>query len=129
MLVVVAILLGVAGILHVQGSAAHGVEAAAAHDAHAGEVLPIASSWLTLLVGLVQLVLLIVVLVWPRRGVLWAGAWSNAATAALDAASEAATLRGVLVPLECFLVVFFLVLVEARARGKPVIGLRGVSAP
>lgn len=128
MLVAVAILLGVAAILHVQGSAGHGAEAAAAHDAHTDEALR-GSSWAALIVGFVQLVLLVVVLVWPRRGVLWAGAWSNAATAALDAASAAATLRGFLVAIEMSLVVLFLVLVEARARGRPVLGLREVSAP
>lgn len=129
MIVVVAILLGVSAVVHVQGPAAHGVEGAAAHVSHASEGVRSTFSWSMPLVGFIQLVLLVVVLVLPRRPVLWMGAWSSAATATLDALTVDTTIRQALVAAEALIVVLFLVLVEARARGRPVLGLRDVSGP
>lgn len=130
---VAAILLGVSGVIHVQGGLGH----AAAEDGHAsheGDAAAAASRWLPawagVAVGFGQLGLLILVLLWPRRPALWSGAWGSAGVAVLDAVdSVAPALRVVLVGAGVALVVLFLVLVEARARGRPIVGLRDVSDP
>lgn len=121
----VAILLGLSGILHAQGA---GHVAGTSHE-HANAGQPSMGEMAITLAGYAQLALLVVVLVWPARAALWAGAWSSAALAAVDGlAPSSAMLRIVLVAAEAALVVAFLALVEARARGRPVIGLRAVSA-
>lgn len=131
--VIAAILLGVSGILHVQGGLGHAA-AEDGHVAHGEEAGPAAShrlpSWVGVVAGFGQLGLLVGVLLWPRRPALWMGAWGSAVVGVVDAVDPVAPeLMWPLVLTAVALVVLFLALVEASARGRPVLGIRDVSGP
>lgn len=107
----------------------HAAEEAPGHAAHGTPVVetPIVPRWALVMGGFAQLVLTGVVLVGPRREVLWAGAWSSAGLASMDVAAGVAVVWIVLALVEAALAVMFLALVHAWTRGRPRVGLWGPS--